>query len=248
MNTALKHCFKVLSILSLTIYFSSCKPTAESIIQDAIKTHGGDKYEHFEIALDFRDKHYVLKNQNGKYEYLREQIDSSGHKIIDIITNDTFERKIENEVVTVPDSMASKFRNSINSVAYFFLLPKPLSDPAVNAELLGTIKLKGKEFFKIKVNFDKEGGGKDHEDTFIYWINKETKTLDYFAYQYATDGGGMRFREAISPKTQSGIKYCDYKNYGFDDLKNKLEDLDTLFEKNQIPLKSEIINLNVSIK
>ncbi|WP_255080925.1 DUF6503 family protein [Lacihabitans sp. CCS-44] len=238
--------FAVLTIFILINY--SCKPTAQSIVDECIGFHGGKKYDDLCVDFDFRNMHYTIENKKGQYIYTRMQVDSLGHKIVDMVTNDSFERNVDGVKTTVADSMAKKYTNSVNSVAYFFLLPKPLNDPAVNKELLGTTKIKDKEYYKIKVKFNEEGGGKDHNDVFMYWIEKQTKSMDYFAYSYETDGGGIRFREAFNQKTQNGIKYSDYKNYGFEDLKTKLEDLDVLFEQNKIPLKSEIINLNVNIK
>ncbi len=238
--------FAVLAILVLVNY--SCKPTAQTIVDECIEVCGGKKYNDLDAAFDFRNMHYTIKNKDGKYTYTRMQVDSSGHKIEDIVTNDSFERKIDGVKTSVPDSMVAKYTSSVNSVAYFFLLPKPLNDPAVSKELVGTSKIKDKEYYKIKVKFSEEGGGKDHQDVFMYWIEKKSKLMDYFAYSYETNGGGIRFREAFNQKTLNGIKFSDYKNYGFEDLKTKLEDLDVLFEQNKIPLKSEIVNLNVNIK
>jgi hypothetical protein len=239
----------ILTILALLVFINyACKPTAQSIVDECIEVYGGKKYDDLDADFDFRNMHYTIKNKDGKYTYTRMQIDSSGHKIEDVVTNDSFERKIDGVKTSVPDSMGAKYTSSVNSVAYFFLLPKPLNDPAVSKELVGTSKIKGKEYDKIKVKFSEEGGGKDHQDVFMYWIEKKSKSMDYFAYSYETNGGGIRFREAFNQKTQNGIKYSDYRNYGFEDLKTKLEDLDVLFEQNKIPLKSEIINLNVIIK
>jgi hypothetical protein len=235
-------------LLTLCLINFSCKPTTQSIVDECIEASGGKKYDDVSIEFDFRNMHYGIKNKNGQYQYSRLQIDSSGHKIEDIVTNNSFERKIDGSKTALPDSVAAKYTRSVNSVAYFFLLPKPLNDPAVIKELLGTSKIKGKEYYKIRVKFKEEGGGKDHQDVFIYWIEKQSRAMDYLAYSYETDGGGVRFREAFNQKTQNGIKYSDYKNYGFDDLKNELENLDVLFEQNKIPLKSEIVNLNIIIK
>ena len=234
----------VLLILSL----NACKPSAENIINECIEVYGGKKYDNFEISLEFRNMHYSFKNKNGKYSNSRVQIDSSGRKIEDMVSNEGFERKINGLKVEVADTMVAKYSNSINSVVYFFLLPKPLNDPAVRKELIGTSRIKGKTYNKIKVSFDEQGGGVDHNDVFLYWIDQNTKTMDYFAYSYETNGGGLRFREAVNCKTENGIKFCDYKNYGFEDLNTNLEDLDKMFEADKIPLKSEIINLNVKIK
>lgn len=238
--------FVVLTTLILINY--SCKPTAQSIVDECIELHGGNKYDDLSVDFDFRNMHYTVENNKGQYTYTRMQVDSSGQKIVDVVTNESFSRNIDGVKIPLADSMAKKYTNSVNSVAYFFLLPKPLNDPAVNKELIGEAKIKGKEYYKIKVRFNKEGGGKDHNDVFMYWIEKESKSMDYFAYSYETSGGGIRFREAFNQKTLNGIKFSDYKNYGFEDLKTKLEDLDVLFEQNKIPLKSEIVNLNVNIK
>lgn len=246
-NSPKKYGFLIV-VLGLVLVNYACKPNAQSIVDACIEAHGGKKYDDLSVAFDFRNIHYTITNKNGQYVYARLQIDSSAHKIEDIVTNDSFVRKIDGVKIQLPDSMAAKYTRSVNSVAYFFLLPKPLNDPAVNKELLGVTKIKGKEYYKIKVKFDQEGGGKDHNDVFVYWIEKKSKSMDYFAYSYETDGGGIRFREAFNQKSQNGIKYSDYKNYGFEDLKTKLEDLDVLFEQNKIHLKSEIINLNVIIK
>jgi len=234
--------------LFLILCLNACKPSAEGIINECIEVYGGKKYNNFDISLEFRNMQYSFKNQNGKYSNSRVQMDSSGKKIEDIVSNDGFERKIGGLKVQVADTMVAKYSNSINSVVYFFLLPKPLNDLAVHKQLIGTSTIKGKTYDKIKVRFDEQGGGKDHNDVFLYWIEQKTKAMDYFAYSYETNGGGIRFREAVNCKTENGIKFCDYKNYGFEDLNTQLEDLDKLFEADKIPLKSEIINLNVKIK
>ena len=129
------------------------------------------------------------------------------------LTNDGFTREIDGREVDVPDSMAIKYSNSINSVIYFALLPYGLNDPAVNKRYLGDKNIKGKDYHKIQITFDQEGGGEDFEDIFVYWINVENYTIDYLAYKYSTDGGGMRFREALNERYIEGVRFADYINY-----------------------------------
>ncbi len=238
----------LLLVFALAIFNFSCKPTAQSIVDKSIATHGGEKYNNLDAEFDFRNMHYKILNKDGIYEYTRIQTDSSKNVITDIVTNDSFIRKINNQVTELPDSMVVKYKNSVNSVAYFFLIPKPLNDAAVIKELIGVTTIKGKKYFKIKVKFKKDGGGKDHQDIFIYWINKESYTIDYLAYSYDVDDTGVRFREAFNVQTQNGIMYSDYRNYGYEDLKIPVEELDKKFEDKTMPLKSEIVNLNVIIK
>ena len=42
---------------------------------------------------------------------------------------------------------------------YFFQLPRPLQDPAVNAELLNSVVIEGNPYWTLKITFDQEGGG-----------------------------------------------------------------------------------------
>ena len=248
MKSFLSKSMVVVSLVALVFSNFSCKPTAQTIVDDCIEVYGGKKYDDMRAEFDFRNMHYTISNKGGQYTYTRLNIDTLGHKIEDIVTNNSFERRVDGVKTEVADTMATKYTSSVNSVAYFFLLPKPLNDPAAKKVLIGTVKVKGKEYYKIRVSFEEKGGGNDFNDVFMYWIEKESKSLDFLAYSYETNGGGVRFRESFNQKSSNGIKFSDYRNYGFEDLKTKLEDLDKLFEENKIPLKSEIINLNVIIK
>ena len=60
---------------------------------------------------------------------------------------------------------------------------------------------------KVKVWFDKEGGGKDFEDVYCYWFNQKTHLIDYLAYT----NGGPRFRRVKNRKTVGGIVFQDYE-------------------------------------
>lgn len=226
----------------------ACQPTAQSIIDDTITTHGGAAYKSLTVEFDFREMHYILKTDGGEYRYERQQTDSSGVKTVDVLTNSSFSRAVDNEVITLADSMIAKYSNSVNSVAYFFLLPASLNDASVNKKRLNDTKIKGENYYQIEVTFAQEGGGTDYQDRYIYWINQTTKTLDYLAYSYETNGGGVRFREAYNINIQNGIRFCDYRNYGLENLKTPLEELPTLFEKGELPLLSTIENTNVLVK
>ncbi len=63
----------------------------------------------------------------------------------------------------------------------------------------------GKITIRSKLTFNEDSGGDDFEDVFIYWFNTETYRMDYLAYEYHTDEGGMRFREAFNPREINGV-------------------------------------------
>ncbi|MDZ4148877.1 MAG: DUF6503 family protein [Flavobacteriaceae bacterium] len=242
----------LLSLLILTS-FVACKEkpqplTVQQIVDQAIEKAGGDLYEKAHIEFDFRKIHYLSTRQGSKYSYERVQTDSTGRKIHDVLTNKGFERFINDSLVQVVDSMANKYANSVNSVHYFAYLPYGLNDKAVHKKLLGEKTIKGKTYYQIEVTFSEENGGDDHSDEFLYWINKETFLVDYLAYLYHTDEGGIRFREAFNPRAVNGIRLVDYKNY-----KPFSDDIDfyqigELFDAGKLELLSEIVNENVTIK
>ena len=88
-----------------------------------------------------------------------------------------------------------------------------MEDPAVQPTYLGETQVKNKSYHQLKITFRQEGGGKDFEDEFVYWIGKEDFLIDYFAYNYQTDGGGARFRVAYNERVVEGVRFVDYKNY-----------------------------------
>ena len=236
--------------ISIILAISSCvtpEPTAQTIIDQAIETAGGKRYQEAIIDFDFRDFHYKISRQDGKYQMERIKQDLKG-RIRDVLNNDGFFRELNGTVVDVPDSMAAKYSNSINSVFYFALLPYGLNDAAVNKAYLGSTNLNDQTYHKIRVFFDEEGGGTDHDDVFIYWINAETNAVDFLAYEYHVHGGGMRFRQAYNPRIVDGIRFVDYINYKPEEEGSvPLEALDAAFAKGELTELSRIELKNVRV-
>jgi len=234
-------------LVGITI-FSSCQPDAQELIELAVEAHGGEKYQDLDVSFDFREMHYRIEKTGGNFRYTRKQTDSTGTVTTDILSNSGLTRQINGKEVALPDSMKQKYSSSVNSVAYFFLLPGPLVDPAVQAEFLGEESIRGKAYDKVRVTFQAEGGGEDHQDVFVYWIAKKTHFIDYLAYAYQTNGGGVRFRQAIDSQEQNGLRYCNYINYGSEDLSLSVESMGKLFDENKLKEVSRIINSNVQVK
>ncbi|MEM7655372.1 MAG: DUF6503 family protein [Bacteroidota bacterium] len=241
--------------LPLLILFAACaRPTTQSepaippqealspaqqLVNEAIEAHGGATYEAFALEFQFRDKRYRGTRNGGKFQY--ERLFEQGEDAVrDVLTNDSFERYLNGTLVDVPDTMAAKYANSVNSVWYFALLPYGLNDGAVNKQLLGRSEIKGINYHKLQVDFEEEGGGKDFDDVFVYWIHPETKRVDYLAYEYHTDGGGIRFREAYHSRMVEGILLQDYVNYKAKPEKVELLDIETAFQAGELQELSRI--------
>ncbi|MGO3182074.1 MAG: DUF6503 family protein [Aequorivita sp.] len=248
---------KYFSILILLILFNSCKEkekktenkqlTAQEIIDKTIENAGGSKYDNASINFTFRDTKYSSKRNGGSFELTRSSTDSLG-TLRDVLNNNGFQR-LQNDIkVDLPDSTATKYSNSINSVHYFVQLPYGLNSDAVVKELVGKAEINDKKYYEIKVTFKQEDGGTDHDDIYMYWINQNDFTVDYFAYKFYTGKGGIRFREAYNPRTIGGLRFVDYKNYKVEPWKSvDLKTLDELFSAGKLELLSDIKTENISV-
>lgn len=244
--SSLKQNAIALSVMTLLLYSCTTKQGAQEIVDKAINAHGGDIYKNVFIEFDFRDKHYSIKNKDGKYEYIRSFQDST-NSIKDVLTNDSFSRAINGTEVSVVDSMVSKYSNSVNSVVYFATTPFVLNDKAVNKKYLGICAVKGKKYHKVQVTFNQASGGEDFDDEFMYWFGKEDYIMDYFAYKYHTDGGGSRYREMYNPRRVGGILFTDHINSKYSSLDTPLAEYDQLCEDTQLSELSRIILKNVKV-
>ena len=225
----------------------SQEPNAHEIVTNAIETHGGELFEKSVIEFDFRRKHYILERDQGLYTYHRIFDDSLG-TIHDIFTNDGFTRLVNNDDIEIDAEWALRYSSSVNSVAYFALLPFGLNDAAVNKKLLGVEEIKGKPYYKIRVTFDQAGGGEDFEDEFMYWFHTSSYHMDYFGYYYKNDGGGIRFRKAVNPREIGGITLSDYINYEGPAGDNDVASLALRYESGELEKLSEIVLENLEVE
>jgi hypothetical protein len=212
---------------------------AQAVVDQTIAAHGGEKFEALKIAFDFRGRHYTAVRQGGLYTYTRSFTDTTG-RVEDRLSNEGFIRKVNGRPVDLPAEREKAFSQSVNSVIYFALLPFGLNDPAVQKEYLGETTLQQEPYHKIRVTFAPEGGGVDYEDEFIYWINQKSHQVDYLAYRYQTDGGGLRFRKAYQPRVVAGLRFQQYINYEPADPQADLAGMDKLFEAGQLKELSRI--------
>ncbi len=225
-------------ILSSTILIGQKKndQKALEIIKKTVDAHGGKNYKNLDVAFDFRQFSYRIKLNKNTYFYQRNFTDSTGNKIEDVLDNGNFTRSINGKKVELSEKDQRRYKESTNSVAYFMLLPYKLLDKAVNLEYLGETTFENNDYHKIKVWFDEEGGGRDHEDIYCYWINKQTNLVDYLAYA----NGGPRLRKVIKRDVIDGITYQNYENYQILDKEIPANLYDQAFKDGKYKLLSKI--------
>lgn len=200
-------------------------------------------------VINFKSRGIVYYASPAQYPKIwkRKFIDSANNEVKDIWDNERLQREVNGAFIEISQEKEKAYQNSINSVFYFALLPLALSDPAVNAKALSEVNINEEPYYKIQVTFSENGGGEDFEDIYVYWFHKEKKTMDFFAYKYFTEGGGMRFREAINRRTVDGIVFQDYKNYKPKTEGISVFELDKAFQKNQLEIVSTVTLENINL-
>ncbi|QDO93901.1 hypothetical protein FNB79_07855 [Formosa sediminum] len=220
---------------------------SEKIINEAIAAHGGDLYNSANYSFVFRKNIFQFKNDGSKYKYTK-TYKKGDSIIVDVLNNGKFSRTVNGKVVSLSEKAIATGTGAVNSVIYFATLPYKLSDKAVHSKLIEEISIKGEMYNAIQVTFSEAGGGEDHDDEYMYWINTKTKKVDYLAYNYRVNDGGVRFRVGYNKRVVDGITFQDYINYEAA-VGTPLKDLPELFEANTLKelskIKTEnVINLN----
>lgn len=237
-------------VLAGFVCLASCgdekqKLSVDQVIQKTIERHGGEKYDNMEVEFDFRKRHFRAKISGGQYVYERTFRGTEG-LVTDVWSNDKFKRMIDQKEIKLDQQNLRTYRTATNSVIYFALLPFHLDDPVVNRQLMRSVEINGKTYYKVEMTYDENAGGEDFENVYVYWINKDDFTIDYLAYSFNINGGGVRFREAYNQRDVKGIRFQDYRNYTID-KDFPAQELDYAFQTDQLKLLSEIVLDNVKV-
>ncbi|WP_323756998.1 DUF6503 family protein [Roseivirga sp.] len=235
--------------LVLVMASSSCsvnEPTAQQILDTAIQKHGYKSSEALEIQFDFRGDHYNARISDKGDVYKRISHED-GNELEDILTSNTFIRRVnQKEVKVKEDSLSNILAGDTRSVVYFALLPYGANREAMSKHLMPSIKIKDESYYKVEVTYGKNGGGKNFENIFVYWINQKSHTIDYLAYSFYVNGGGVRFREAYNQREVNGVLFQDYINYTIDS-DFPAHELDYAFQTNQLREVSRIDLENIQV-
>jgi hypothetical protein len=213
---------------------------ASQVINEARAAHGVSVIDTATVQFDFRGDLYTAKRDGGLYEYSRSYLED-GVPVRDIMSNDSTYRLVDGSVAEIDERERRRIESTVNSVIYFALLPYNLGDDAVRARLLTEESIRGEPYDVIEVTFDEEGGGRDWQDRYVYWINRRNRTMDFLAYNFDDDdGGGSRFREAVNPREIAGVRFQDYLNYTVDTLRIEIERYPEYLDSDVLELVSTV--------
>jgi hypothetical protein len=234
-------------VLCIACGVESVDPSQE-IIDKSIDAHGGDRFERLKMKFELRDRTYTIERMGEQYAYTRSYMDTLYNHIYDSLSNEGFKRFTNRKMTALRTKEYNAFKNGLNSVAYFALLPYRLNDSAVRKTYLGETNLLNNPYHVVQITFGEEGGGQDHDDVYLYWIHAETYFLDFLAYSFQENEGGFRFRQAFNRRNINGIYVQDYYNFKPTSNDILLEDLETLFLNEKLEKVSDIRLNNVEIR
>ena len=103
----------------------ACTPNKnpQTIIDEAIKMHGGALLIEKSVSFEFREKAYSTRKENGQTIYTRSFFDDSLGQVKDVLVNSTsLKRYVNDTLVNLDAEWEKKYTSSINSVLYFFQL------------------------------------------------------------------------------------------------------------------------------
>lgn len=222
---------------------SSNVSKADSILHLALKVHGVANFINNTYRFTFRNKTFSIGNINDEFTY-QSWYTKEGDSIKNVLKRNKITQWINKQEKVLTEDEKVKFTEALNSVIYFATLPLKLQDQAVIPEWKGTTSIKGKNYLQLGITFQKEGGGTDHDDEFMYWINDSTHQIDYLAYNYQVNKGGVRFRSAYNKRNVNDIIFQDYVNFKAK-VGTPLTDLPVLYELGELEQLSLIETENI---
>lgn len=221
---------------------------SQTIVDNAIKISGKDKLNHSSLKFSFRNVSYVSEGKCNHFVYER-RFSQQDSLIRDSYNTKTgLKRYINDSIVSIADSTAFKYAESLNSINYFIQLPLRLNDEAVQKTYIGLDTINKKVYHNVMVKFDENNGGTDFQDVYYYWFAKDDYKLDYLAYSFVVNGGGIRFREAYNERIINGVRFVDYKNYKPKNKNTSLNNISKAFENKDLELLSKIENTIESLE
>lgn len=223
---------------------------ALTLIAQSRAAHGSNRLEGARLSFSFRGDDYSAQFGADGRLYARYGQDALG-PFADMLGGRGFRRTRGAHTDSLPPTAALAAEESLNSVFYFALLPHPLTDDAVQPRHLGSATIVGEPYQVLDVTFGRVGGGRDWQDRFVYWMHDDRYTVDYLAYAFHVNDGGIRFRQAYGAREVGGVRVQNYRNFApmLNTLSpNDLERLPELWQAGQLRHLSDIALENVRVE
>lgn len=190
-----------------------------SIVDQAIAYHGGATYRSSDTSLEVCSKSGCFGVEavvdGDSFEYEVSGTIGEQQRRVRVTNAEVAWWDEDGEPLAVPPEDETGLRDFVMARVYFPFLPYRLNDASVYKSDLGVETWGGRELHKVKITFT-SGSSTDADDEYLYWFDPETGRLEQFAYSFAGDPGGLRFRRAFNYRRIGGILFYDAENLGIE--------------------------------
>lgn len=222
-------CFLALTGLATAKEAAAEAPRVRSldIVDRAISFHGGELYRASATGLELCSKSgcYEISAvvDGGLFEYVVSgQVRGVERKVRS--TNQSLELWEDGSPVAVDAEREKRLQDWVAARVYFCFLPFRLNDASALKQDLGLESWGERLLHKVKVTFS-TGSSSEAEDEYLYWFDPQSGRVEQFAYSYAGEPGGLRFRRAFNYRRIGGLLFFDQENSGVEGNELALEEL-----------------------
>lgn len=200
--------------------------TAKEIIAQSVEAIGGAKnfYNKGTVSYDYEyrapkgenaitlvgKETYMFDGERSYATYTTHSLTGANGKVVEGYNGTdawvTFDGKVSDDQQA---NGVARFLRKTNY--YWFAMFFKLVDNGVNHELLSDQKVNGKDYKRIKITFGDQVG--DAQDTYIIYINKETKLIDQFLFTVVGFGISDPYLMTFDYETIDGIKIPTKRKY-----------------------------------
>ncbi len=162
---------------------------ALALIDRARAHHGSARLDGAEVRFSFRGTPFVLRRDGATFRYARTLSDEQGRTVEEVVDNAGTHRFVDGVEVPLDAAEAGRVHTAVNSVAYFALLPAPLSDPAVRARLLTPDRVGGSRLRPRRGHVRARGRRRRLRRPLRLLAPPDDGEIGHFAYTYEPSPG-----------------------------------------------------------
>ncbi|MGB3149681.1 MAG: DUF6503 family protein [Maribacter sp.] len=169
----------------------------ETLLESVEYAHGGWKdlwskkdvsytydYRYPDGKADVSIERYIFSNEASYGNYQQHDINvmpTTEGNIVQYYDGNTTEIMMDGKKIEDPQALAvGDFLRRANY--FWFVMPYKLNDEGTIIKYLGEDEYDGKKYDKVEVTYNPTITGKEQNDTYILYINPETKLIDRFYF------------------------------------------------------------------
>lgn len=172
-------------------------------------------YKYADGKEDFSVERYVFDTEQSWAKYTKHDINvmpGTEGDVIQYYDGESAYIKQNDEMLDNQEAIGGT--HFLRKANYFwFVMMFKLDNPGVNYEYLGAEELNGVNYDKVNVSYDASVTGKEQNDTYILYVNSETKMVDQFYFSLPAFGvNEPLIRMELKYEEINGLKIASTRN------------------------------------